>query len=99
MAKDEADKILFAPVQAATPEAADTAPPPVSKVSETGVGSQLRWLRFQRFPDADVTCFRHQEQREHETYRGNDDRVEQCVAEAAGGRENRRSDERHETAA
>src|SRR5216683_7218953 len=52
-----------------------------------------------RFPDADVPSFRHQEKGKDEAHSGNDDWIEQCVPEAAGRRERRRRDERHQAAA
>src|SRR5207253_921786 len=52
-----------------------------------------------RFPDAYFAGLRHQEQGEHQAHRGNRDRVEQRVADAARGLEGRRGDERHQSAA
>src|SRR5207302_2040209 len=54
--------------------------------------------RLYRFPDADFTSLRHQEEREHEAHRGNRNRVDQRIADAAGGRKSCRSDERHQSA-
>src|SRR5467141_3444360 len=49
-------------------------------------------------PDADMSSFWHQEEGEEEAHRGNRDRIDQRVADAAGGRESRRGDERHQSA-
>src|SRR6516162_6494043 len=42
------------------------------------------------FPDAEMARLGHQEEAEHEAHRGNQDRIEQGVAEAARRRERRR---------
>src|SRR5690348_4478706 len=55
--------------------------------------------RLYRFPDADFARLRHQDEGEHEAHRGNRNRVDQRVADAAGGCKSCRSDERHQSAA
>src|SRR5258708_14704761 len=54
---------------------------------------------FLRFPDAHLARLRHEEEGKHEAHRRHRNRIDQCAAEAACGREGRRSDERHHPAA
>src|SRR5262249_20443588 len=60
------------------------------------LGSRFRLFRL---PDANVPRFRHQPEAKDEAHQRNEDRIEQRVKEAAGRRERRRGDERHQPAA
>jgi len=70
--------------------AGPTAPHPACLLSY-----QLCLCRL-RLPDAHLASLRHQEQAEHEAYRGNSDRVDQSIAETARRLVRRRGDEWHQ---
>jgi hypothetical protein len=60
---------------------------------------QLRLYRRRLRPDAVLPSLWHQEQAEHEGYRGNSDRVDQSIAKTARCLVRRRGDERYQSAA